>query len=222
MNKLGLIKCVIFDCDGTLIDSERLCIQAQVDVLESVGVEVEYQWLKQNYQGTKIDHILGNLIEDKSLLELGGLNQLIARYRARCNQLFSEELVPIEGVIEVLDTLLEKQILICIASNAPHEKMDITLPLTNLAHYFDGRVYSAYDAKKWKPDPGLIHFVMDKMSVTSEECLFIDDSLVGIEAGVKAGVKTLYFAHDTNASTQQKEHQLLYRITALKEILQFV
>ena len=195
MNTDKQIKCVIFDCDGTLIDSERLCIQAQVELLEAVGVLVEYDWLKTNYQGAKIHLILDELIDDKSLLAGEGMNQLIAQYRVRCSQLFEEFLTPINGVKEVLDTLLQKEIAICIASNAPHEKMNITLPLTGLHHYFDGRIFSAFDINVWKPDPQLIHYIMDKMNVSADECLFIDDSLVGVEAGVQAGVTTLYFAH---------------------------
>lgn len=216
------IKCVIFDCDGTLIDSEKLCIQAQVDILSTVGVVVEYDWLKRHYQGMKIDTILTSLIEDESLLAGEGMKQLIANYRRRSNQLFTECLTPIEGVRQVLDTLVQNKIAICIASNAPHEKMDVTLPLTGLDHYFEGRIYSAFDANSWKPDPGLIHFVMEKMSVSAEECLFIDDSLVGIEAGVKAGVTTLYFAHDEPETCDVSEDKNLYKVHKLTELLNYI
>lgn len=47
MNYSKPVKCVIFDCDGTLVDSERWCIQAQVDTLASVGIRVEYEWIKK-------------------------------------------------------------------------------------------------------------------------------------------------------------------------------
>ncbi|WP_413282497.1 HAD hydrolase-like protein [Vibrio sp. MA40-2] len=71
--------------------------------------------------------------------------------------------------------------------------MEVTLPLTELYHYFESKIFSAFDANIWKPDSGLIHFVMNKVSVSADECLFVDDSLVGVQAGVK----TLYFAHAT-------------------------
>ncbi|WED24232.1 HAD-IA family hydrolase [Vibrio sp. JC009] len=222
MNKRKSVKCVIFDCDGTLIDSEKLCIQAQVDILDSAGIQVEYDWLKKNYQGMKIDYILSSLIDNETLLEGEGLKQLISRYRVRCNQLFTEFLTPIDGVREVLESLLQNQIAICIASNAPLEKMEVTLPLTDLYHFFEGRIFSAFDANVWKPDPGLIHYVMDKMSVSSDECLFIDDSLVGVEAGVKAGVKTLYFAHATHEDEAFEEGDQLYKVTQLKDLLSFI
>ena len=222
MSKNKQIKCVIFDCDGTLIDSEKLCIQAQVDILETVGVHVQYDWLKTNYQGVKIHNILDDLIDDKSFLEGDGIEQLIAQYRVRCNQLFETFLTPIDGVKEVLEILINKGIDICIASNAPHEKMKITLPLTKLQHYFEGRVFSAFDADKWKPDPDLLHFVMDKMNVSANECLFVDDSLAGVEAGVKAGVKTLYFAHDDPERDINIESHFLYKIHHLTDLLLYI
>lgn len=122
----------------------------------------------------------------------------------------------------MLETLLQKQIAICIASNAPHEKMDVTLSLTDLNHFFEGRIFSAFDANIWKPDPGLIHYVMDKMSVSPHECLFIDDSLVGVEAGVKAGVKTLYFAHADHKNEVFEEGHKLYKVTKLRDLLRLI
>lgn len=222
MNIKKPIKCVIFDCDGTLIDSEKLCIQAQVEVLASVNVHVEYDWLKRNFQGTKINYILSSLIDDKSLSEETGMDELITQYRALCNQLFAEFLRPMDGVYKVLDTLIQKNIKVCIASNAPCEKMNVTLPLSKLDHYFEGRIFSAFDANTWKPDPGLIHYVMDKMSVSANECLFIDDSLVGVAAGVQAGVTTLYFAHAADEGEQFEENINLFKVNKLTELLNFI
>lgn len=222
MNKKKTIKYVIFDCDGTLIDSERWCIQAQVDTLKSVGVQVEYECLQNHYQGIKIHHIFDSLVSNKSLLSDGGLERLISEYRVRCNQLFIEHLTPIDGVNKVLDTLISNQIEVCIASNGPHEKMNTTLQLTGLRHYFEGRIFSAFDANKWKPDPLFIQYVMDKMQATADECLFVDDSLVGIAAGVDAGVTTLYFSHADPDSEPAERSHLLHKIHHLTDVLKFV
>ncbi len=130
--------------------------------------------------------------------------------------------MPIDGVKQVLDTLLQKQIAICIAANAPHEKMAVTLSLTKLATYFTGRIFSAFDANAWKRNPALIHFVMDKMAVEAPECLFIDDSPVGVEAGVKAGVTTCYFAHAAPDDEPFTAGKQLFKINALTELLNYI
>ncbi|ELB2779731.1 HAD-IA family hydrolase, partial [Vibrio parahaemolyticus] len=215
MNYSKPVKCVIFDCDGTLVDSERWCIQAQVDTLASVGIRVEYEWIKKNYQGVKIHQIFDSQIANKSLLSEGGLERLISNYRVRCNQLFDQYLTPIDGVEYVLDSLVTRQIKVCIASNGPLEKMNTTLSLTGLDHYFDSKIFSAFEVNKWKPDPLLIHYVMDKMQVSADECLFVDDSLSGIAAGIGAGVKSLYFAHADPDCELAQQNQLLHKIRHL-------
>lgn len=219
MNKIKQIQCVIFDCDGTLIDSERLCLQAQVQTLAEVGTYIDYQTLKRDYQGIKIHTVFNTLVEDKSVFVDNGMEQLIARYRQICHQLFTRHLTTMDGVERLLDRLVAKGIKICIASNAPHEKMQVTLPLTQLDRYFEGRVFSAFDAQAWKPDPQMLQYVMDKMQVTADQCLFIDDSVVGVQAGVSAGIKTLYFAHDedpANPCTINSSH--VVKIEHLSEV----
>lgn len=216
------IKCVIFDCDGTLIDSERLCIQAIVEVLERVGVNVDYEKVKDQFQGVKLEKIFGELIAGSSLLGDDDLTGLVRHYRQRCQELFTEQLTVIDGVYEVLNELKANNIAICIASNAPHEKMAFTLPLTKLDHYFEGTVYSALDANAWKPDPKLLHFVMDKMQVRAEECLFIDDSLVGVQAGIGAQVTTLYFSHAEPHKEVEIDSPYLHYISDMRQLLTFV
>ncbi len=216
------IKCVIFDCDGTLIDSERLCLQAIVEVLRNIGVEVNYDDVKDKFQGVKLEVIFGALVGDHAKLDNEGLTRLIRHYRLRCKELFTEQLTVIDGVYDVLDELKANNIAVCIASNAPHEKMAFTLPLTQLDRYFEGAVFSALDANAWKPDPKLLHYVMDKMQVSPDECLFIDDSLVGIQAGVDANVTTLYFSHAEPHKETSITSSYLHHITEMRQLLRFI
>ncbi|WP_315855391.1 HAD-IA family hydrolase [Vibrio hangzhouensis] len=213
---------MIFDCDGTLLDSERLCLQAIVDVLAEVGIDVDYNALKNKFQGVQLERIFEAQVTDSTQLANGGLDNLITRYRARCRMLFTEHLLPIDGVYQVLEQLTIQGIAICIASNAPHEKMDFTLPLTKLDGYFEGRVFSALDANAWKPDPKLLHYVMDKMQVTAEECVFIDDSIVGIQAGVDAKVTTLYFSPCDPHKPTDIDSPYLHYVDDIRQVFDFV
>ncbi|WP_162062503.1 HAD-IA family hydrolase [Vibrio taketomensis] len=213
------VRCVIFDCDGTLIDSEKLCIQAIHDVFASHDVIIALSEIKNQFQGVKIHLIMDAYIRQYSQLEHLTVDDLIDQYRRRSFELFETELQPIDGVYDVLENLTKRGIDVCIASNAPIEKMQVTLPQTKLEHYFEGAVYSAYQANSWKPEAGLIEYVMKQRNVTAEECLFIDDSVVGVQAGVAANVRTLYFVHDEQQSGGDMDHSLVTRIQTLKECL---
>ena len=215
------VRCVIFDCDGTLIDSEKLCIQAIHDTFAFHGVTLTLSEIKSQFQGVKINTIINTYISQYDLISQFSVDELIAQYRCRSFDLFTTQLKPIEGVYEVLDELVRHGIDICIASNAPLEKMQVTLPRTKLDQYFDNAVYSAYQANSWKPEAGLIEYVMDKRNMTAQECLFIDDSVVGVQAGIAANVRTLHFVHDEQQFWQEITHPLVSRIQTIKECLTY-
>ncbi|WP_394244865.1 HAD family hydrolase [Vibrio astriarenae] len=196
------IECVIFDCDGTLIDSEKLCLQAICQTMEELDIHVDYQWLKEKFQGIKIHIVFDYLLEKNGKRDEQDLEALITRYREHCNALFVQHLQPLDGVRDVIAELNSRGLAMCIASNAPMEKMDVTLAITDLRKEFEGRIYSAFDAKAWKPDPKMLHYVLDNMGFEPQQCLFIDDSMAGVEAGVRAQIKTLYFSHDASVDTE--------------------
>lgn len=219
MTQTNSIQCVIFDCDGTLIDSEKLCLQAICDTMADLAIQVDFQWLKAKFQGTKIHIVFEYILDIHDKKQGQDVEALIVIYRQHCNRLFEAHLQPLPGVREVIKILQDNDIAIGIASNAPMEKMDVTLEITDLKKDFLGHIYSAFDANSWKPEPQLLHYVMANMGYTSEQCLFIDDSLVGVEAGVKAGIKTLYFTHD--ALSDENPHQV-DTIEGIEQCLHFI
>jgi HAD superfamily hydrolase (TIGR01509 family) len=219
MRQTHAIECVIFDCDGTLIDSEKLCLQAICLTMAELDISVDYQWLKENFQGIKIHIVFDSILGMHDKKNGQDMEALIIRYRQHCNYLFEQHLQPLDGVREVIATLQQQNIAICIASNAPMEKMDVTLAITDLKKDFHGRIFSAFDANAWKPDPKMLEYVMGKMGYSPQQCLFIDDSLVGVEAGVGAGIKTLYFAHD--ADSDENPHDV-DTITHIRETLEYL
>ncbi|MGL6261947.1 HAD-IA family hydrolase [Vibrio sp. WXL210] len=213
------IKCVIFDCDGTLIDSEKLCLQAICITMEELGIQIEYQWVKESFQGIHINVVFNAILDQHRPDHEYDVEALIRRYRENCNTLFEQYLEPIEGVREVIETLKQRGIAMCIASNAPQEKMAITLAITDLEKDFSGRIYSAFDAQSWKPEPGLLYYVMDKMGYQADECLFIDDSMAGVEAGVRAKMRTLYFAHDALTHDNPFKSPTIHRLVECLDFL---
>ncbi|WP_342609470.1 HAD-IA family hydrolase [Vibrio tritonius] len=187
-------QCVIFDCEGTLVDSERLCCQVLQQLLVEIGVCLRLDEVMQHFDGGKSADILNQLLiatrthADVDVLEV--------EYRRRTEALFKSELQPMPGARSLLDLLKKQRIDVCIASNAPREKTAEILSITGLLPYFQNQIYSGFDANSWKPDPDLIHYCAMNMGYRLDECIYVDDTVQGVTAGVLAGVKTFHLQGD--------------------------
>jgi HAD superfamily hydrolase (TIGR01509 family) len=208
------ISCIIFDCDGTLVDSETLCCQGLVNVFDKFGATLSLEECKSRFCGGKIADIL------QSACKMAGvvisIDILEPLYREEVNKLFKAHLKPMPGVDELLHYLDDKHIEICVASNGPVSKIEYALQLTGLLPQFKGKTFSAFDTNSWKPEPDLLRFAAMNMGVLVNECLFVDDTAIGVQAGINAGMRTLYFQQNPDA--EDITHPLVTRISTLKEV----
>ncbi|MFV0575395.1 MAG: HAD-IA family hydrolase [Vibrio sp.] len=217
------VKCVIFDCDGTLVDSEKLCCQALVQVFASYGAEISFEETMANFQGGKIFDILQETSQRAGLSI--PMDVLEPRFRQQMSQLFKQDLKPMPYALETVQQLLAKGIDVCVASNGPPSKMQESLSLTGLLPYFENRIFSAFDINSWKPEPDLLMFTAMQMGFLVDECLFVDDTKNGINAGLNAGLKTVHYQSILSDSKVQPlqtsmlvEHPQLIRISCLSEL----
>lgn len=183
---------VIFDLDGTLVDSETLCNQAFLDLLPALKEPVES--LVDEFRGKKLADILGDIERKISSPLPDGFEQ---RYRSRVADLFATQLKPMAGVPEMLTALEYPS---CIASSGPPEKIKQALTVTGLARYFGERFFSAYIVGSWKPDPGLFLHAAAALGFAPKHCVVVDDSPVGIEAAAAAGMRALHYAPGVKSS----------------------
>ena len=180
-----MIRCVIFDFDGTLVDSETLCNQAFLDVIPSLNTSVEN--LTGRYTGGKLAWIFSDIEQQFKCTMPPAVEQL---YRNRVTELFQSSLQAFEGVHQVLDNIA---LPICIATSAPLGKVEPALAKTNLAKYFSKNVYSSYTINSWKPEPDIFLHAAEKMNVAPQNCLVVEDSKPGIQAATAAGMKAVQF-----------------------------
>jgi HAD superfamily hydrolase (TIGR01509 family) len=183
---------VIFDLDGTLVDSETLCNQAFLDLLPALNETVEA--LVDQFRGKKLSEILSEIERKVSSPLPDGFEQ---SYRQRVADLFATELRPIEGVPEMLEAI---EFPFCIASSGPPEKIIQALTVTGLERYFGERFFSSYIVGSWKPDPGLFLHAAAAMGFGPEYCVVVEDSPVGIEAAASAGMRALHYAPSVKTS----------------------
>lgn len=178
-----MLQGIIFDCDGTLVDSEYLCNLGLALKLREQGITEEAHHLTASYRGWKLEQVLEKL-SFKHGLKFDEV--FVQSYRQLVSALFKERLQPVAGVKEALSAInLPK----CVASGGPPEKINQALTLTGLSGYFGGNIFSSYVVQSWKPEPGLFLHAAGVMGIQPEACAVVEDSPVGIEAALKAGMR---------------------------------
>ena len=185
--------CVIFDLDGTLVDSEGLCNQAFLDLLPQLDDAVES--LMERFRGRQLLAILGELSQQ---LDAPLPPDFEHRYRRRVAELFEFHLQPTPGTREMLAAT---QFPRCVASSGPHEKISQALAISGLTDFFGSNVFSSYQVQSWKPDPGLFLHAARAMGFPPGRCVVVEDSEVGLRAAAAAGMRALHYAPLSVASS---------------------
>lgn len=194
---------VIFDCDGVLVDSEELSARVFAAVVGELGLQLSSEEVDNRFRGRSlgdcqriVEQMLGRALGDDFL---EGLNR--QTYEA-----FRRELRPVAGVSSVLQQLRRRGVQTCVASSGSHEKMRLTLSLTDLLPLLDGRLFSALDVPKGKPAPDLFEHAARSLSVDAVNCVVIEDSLVGAR-GALAAKMSVYGFVDRDGPGGQVERQ---------------
>lgn len=182
------LELVIFDCDGVLIDSERLAVKVDAEVLGELGWPLTEAEVIERFVG-RSDRDTKAAIEAQLGRALPGdwLEQLKLRYK----EAFAAELAPVPGVLEALERITAPT---CIASSGTHEHLRYTLELTGLYDRFAGRIFSAEDVARGKPAPDLFLYAADCMGAAASGCVVVEDSRSGVEGARAAGMRVLAFA----------------------------
>jgi len=144
-----------------------------------------------HFQGGKVVDILMDTIARLNIkVRLGDVE---ARYREQVSCLFDAELQPVAGIRTLLNNLEKREIQFCVVSNSQKIKIEHLLELSGLLEKFNGKVFSAFEANSWKPEPDLLLYAAMAMGYPPSECLYIDDTEKGVIAGIKAGIQTIHF-----------------------------
>ena len=182
------IQLVIFDCDGVLVDTERIAVKVDVRVLAALGWALTEQDVIERFVGRTDDYMTEQIEAYLGRsLPAGWADEFQPLYR----EAFAAGLAPVDGVGEALDQI---SLLTCVASNGTHDKMRFTLGLTGLYERFAGRIFSVTEVTNGKPAPDLFLHAASRMGVEPAACAVVEDSVYGVEAARAAGMLALGFA----------------------------
>ena len=185
---MSLPSLVLFDCDGVLVDSERLSHSVLREMIADYGVCLTLEQTLDYFMGTSTEKGLEMLA---SLIGRPAPADFDDKFNARSFEAFTRSLAPVPGVPQLLASL---QLPYCVASNGSRKKMHFTLGLTGLLPFFKGRLFSAQDVKTAKPAPDLFLYAAASLCVSAADCLVVEDSVSGVMAARSAGMRVFGFA----------------------------
>ncbi|WP_299780441.1 HAD-IA family hydrolase [uncultured Formosa sp.] len=187
-------KCVIFDCDGVLVDSEAISNGILANMANQYGANLDLNAALKIFKGCSMAKCLEKISD---LVTEPIPENFEAEYRKQSVTAFKKQIKPIEGVKDVVKELKRLDIPFCVASSGLESKMRLNLELTGLLDYFEGRLFSCFAIGKWKPDPAVFLWAAETMGFKPEECVIIEDSYSGVTAAKAGGFDVFGFtAHD--------------------------
>ena len=176
---------VLFDCDGVLVDSEAITCGVLRDMFEELG----WRMTLQECMG----HFVGHTVRSrKDLIEAHTgqhfREEWLQTFFSRRNARLEQEVQAIEHVRDALSHLHARfQGQIACASGADRHKVELMLRRVGLIHFFEGRIFSGHETPRSKPFPDVYLAAAAHLGVDPARCLVIEDTPVGVTAGVAAG-----------------------------------
>jgi len=190
---VGRFDLVVFDCDGVLVDSERLVVRVEAEICRERGWALTEEDLVREFVGlsdaamrTRLSELVGEELDE------GWDRDYADRYRAA----LARDLRAVAGVADAVDAIESAGLATCVASSGSHEKMALTLGTTGLHDRFAGRIFSATDpeVRVGKPAPDLFLHAAARMGADPGRCAVVEDSPYGVAAALAAGMAPFAYA----------------------------
>lgn len=205
-------KCFLFDNDGTLVDSERLCNIGLVIMFKELGIALDADELVNRFRGWKLATALLALEQE---YEISLVSTFVPQYRLLVSNLFTKNLKPVDGIVDALESIDSAK---AVVSSGPMEKIKQSLEICGLSKYFKDNIFSSYDVGIWKPDPGIYLHAAKAMGFDSKHCVVVDDAPIGVQAGLEAGMKTFFF----NRFNEECKHRDAISFDSMSDLLRLV
>ena len=194
---------VIYDCDGTLIDSETVYSEVSLALCHEIGLT---SWTLDDYD-TQMVGI--PLTDGFKVIEAALGRPLPADFEGRIEDgvaaRLEQELRVLPGVHGALERLAGRR---CVASSTSLEPLRRNLALVGLIELFDPHVFSASQVARGKPAPDVFLFAAAEMGAEPANCLVLEDSVPGVQAARAAGMRVAGFTGTARDKAAMRERLL--------------
>lgn len=208
------IAALLFDLDGTLVDSEAPGLEVLHGMARDQGLDWSHEESVQRFRGVPMPRCV-SVIAQHLPAGSGVLDEVafLRELRANMAERFRQDLKEIEGADALLASL---KIPFAVATNGPREKASLTLSLTGLDQWLQGRVFCAPEVGSYKPEPGLFLHAARALDCEPTHCAVVEDSLPGMLGGLAAGMRV--FSLHPRAGLPEDVAQRVMFIDSLRDL----
>jgi beta-phosphoglucomutase family hydrolase len=178
----------IFDMDGTIVDNMGVHTRVWIDILGELGVHLTVGEFHRQASGKTTRQILRQLVGDR--LSDEEMEEYSKHKESLYRSTYRPHIRPVNGLIEFLEETRRLGIRLALATSAGKENIDFVLNSIGIVSYFSA-VVGAEEVEHGKPDPEMFQAAAQKLGVEPEQCLVFEDSLVGVDAASRAGMKVI-------------------------------
>ncbi len=183
-----MIKGVLFDMDGVLLDSERFICEAAIRMFKEYGVNAKPEDFIP-FVGAGENRYVGGVAEKY------GVNEDIEMIKARTYEIYDEitrgKLEPLDGAVEFVKHCRQKGLKTAVATSADHIKLKINLREIGVPEETFDATINGLEVEKKKPHPDIFIKAAERVGLKPQECLVVEDAVNGVEAAKQAGAKCL-------------------------------
>lgn len=206
----------LFDFDGTLVDSMGVFGNTMLDILDEYGISYGEDILKiitpLGYGGTA-DYFI-------SLGVTATKEALMAKMMANAREAYAHRIVAKETVADTLRAMRERGDHLSVLTASPHEALDPCLKRNGMYELFDN-VWSCDDFHTTKADPAIYRMAAEKMGVSVEDTVFLDDNLNACKTALAAGMRVYGVYDPSSADMEQEMRNVTHRyLRRMDELLQ--
>lgn len=212
---------VVFDCDGTLVDSESLSARTNAAVFALHGAVMTPDEAWRRYNGVILDRVVADV---SARFGIALPEDILDELDAALDALAETELAAIPGAKPLLDRLFDEGAGLAVASNSRRASVERSLRLTGLSHYFGDRLATADQVPYPKPAPDVYLLAANHLAAAPAECTAIEDSVTGITAARAAGMRVIGYkdpahSHGAEALLAAGAHHVVSNLDEIAPIL---
>lgn len=211
-----MIKAVIFDMDGVISDTQTLQSKVEEEILKEFRIKLSAEEITRKYGGFSDKEFFEKIFSEYGI-EVN-ISKVIQRKWKQVMNLLNGYVTPMPGAKELINELKKHNIKLAVASSSPRKFVELVLSSLGIKDKFDVIISSEDVDDKSKPDPSIFLKTAKILNVAPDDCVVIEDSLNGMLAAKRAGMKCIGLIKSNNCENSHKKYPADILVTSLETL----